>query len=667
MATITLSEQDIQLADVFLTAFLRDKIPDADFSEGSAIRDFVVKAIAYIFAYLEKERKITRDRQSLLSLAALPPGESIDDAVNALLSNWFLTRLTGTSATLTTVLHFAEAADVTLTPTTRFFRTKALTFTPQISDVTVIPASELRPNINANGSIADYSTAITMVATETGAAGNAEVGRFVGADPFNNFFLYAENLTKGEGGKDVESSTELLTRAPTAISIRNLINLRSIDTVLKDKFLALTAVRVIGMEDPEMTRDLSTESVSGLRMHVGGHADIFVQLPRIEALETLTIGGFFARPDKVINILTDTVFPGGFIAAGVLPGHVLRIHSGMPNTPRDFLITSVNALSLEVQPRSAFPVATDETATFVTYSIGSLGPTFDNIVPLGTPLTRAGQTSRKVQAPGHVVLAGRPHYKITSVEVLTSPTTVAVLSTRVNGPPGPGQFQVVVRSPPNAQSAFAVTDVVVPLAHNGLDLRVRYETLLNYADIQNYVRDRYERVVTMNPLTKGFHPVYLNMVILFKRKASSTTTVDRTAVSLVVASYINAFSPLEVIELSGIETAIRNAFPDIGAIISPVTLNYDLVAPDGQIYSYATDDVVSIFPKDLNNSARLTNGAALRVPLPNASLFPADSVNQPLIDVANTELYNQLYALGVSDRTVVYYANAADITVTEVF
>jgi len=666
VATITVSEQDLKLADVFLTAYLQDKIVDADFSEGSVLRDFVVKAFAYIFAYLEKERKITRDRQSLLSLSTLPEGESIDDAVDALLSNWFLTRRTGTASTVTVVLNFSQAVDVTLAPTTRFFRTKTQVFTPQITETTVIPASQLSPTINASGVITGYSCVVTMVAADAGTTGNVVPGKFVSADPFNNFFLYAENLTDGEGGKDVETSTELLARAPTAISIRNLVNSRSIDTVLKDRYQNLSSVRVIGMGEPEMMRDLSTESVAGLHMHVGGYTDIFVQLPRIDVVETLSIGGFFVRPDGVINFLTDTVFPGGFLAAGVVPGHVLRIYTGLPETPRDFIIVNVGTDWVEVQPRIAFPVATDEDATFVTYSIGSLGPTFDNIVPLGTPLTRAGQTSRKVRQPGHVVLQGRPHYKILSVEVLTSPTTTAVLSERVNGAPAAGQYQVIVRAPSDSQSARAVADLVVPLAHDGLNVRVRYETQLGFADIHNYVLDRYERVVTMNPLVRAFHPTYLRMSILFKRKASATGTVNSADVSEVVANYINSFSPLEVIELSGIEQEIRNKFPDIGALISPTLLNYDFIAPDGQLYKYTTADLVTIFPTDLNNASQLTNGAELRAPLPDASL-PMTPANQPAIDLANIALANQLAALGVSDRTVVYYANPADIVVTEVF
>lgn len=664
MASIVISQQDLTRADTFLTTYLKDKITDADFSEGSVLRDFVVKAIAYIFAYLERERKITRDRQSLLSLASLPAGESVDEAVDALLSNWFLTRKTGAPAVLTVVLHFSQAVDVEINPGTRFFKSKSTVFVPNILSTVLIPASDLRPNVNADGSITDYSVTVSMVAAANGVAGNVTPGRFVSADPFNGYFLYAENLTKGGGGRDIETSAELLARAPTAISVRNLINLRSIDTVLRDTF-AVEAVRVIGHGDAEMIRDLSVESVSGLRMHVGGYVDTYVELPRIEVVETLTIGGSFLRPDGVVNMLRDNT--QDFIASGVQPGHVLRINDGLPTAPREYIITGVMETALAVQARAPFDKATDELGTFVEYTVGVYAPSYDNIIGLGTPLT-TGQTSRQIQTAGHVVLTGRPHYKIVSVEVINPDTSITILNPRVNGTPGLNEYQVFVRVPANAQSAFSVTEVIMNTVHEGKSVRIRYETLAGYDDIQNYVRDRFERVVTSDPLVKAFHPIYISMNLSFKLRSDATTSVDPAAVSEVVADYINAFTPLEVIERSGIEAAVRAAFPEIGSILSPVWLAYDLLAPDGQVYQFRTDDIVTIFPKYLSNSARLVNGLDLRVPINNAALDPAvDATNEALFAAANEELTDQLAALGVSDRTVSYFANAADITVTQVY
>ena len=676
MATIYVSSQDLANADTFLTAYLKDKITDADFSEGSVLRDFVVKAIAYIFAYLERERKITRDRQSLLSLSTLPAGESVDEAVDALLSNWFLTRKDGTSAFITAVLHFSQANDVVLRPTTQFFRTSTIAFTPNITSDLVIPASELRPNINSNGTITDYSVTVTLVAATAGTAGNALPGKFLSADPFNPYFLYAENLSQGQGGADIETTVDLLARAPTAISVRNLINTRSIDTVLRETF-AIDAVRVIGFQDPEMIRDLSSESISGLQMHVGGYYDVYVSLPRVDVVESLIIGAPFIRPDGLAVLLRDASSPlKDFVALGVQPGHILRVNDGLPNTPREYNIVSVDTNTLEVQSRMAFPRATDEDALeSVHYSVGSFSPTYDNIVA-STPTFPIGETSRTLTNPGRVILQGRPQYKVTGVQVFDVLTSALLEMDRVNGTPVGLEYQVITRVSGNAQSAMAVTEVIVPSTYDGKTLRVNYETLAGYADIQAYVTDRFERVANANPLVKGFHPVYISMNLEFKLKSSATATVSPSDVSQVVADYINAFTPLEVIELSGILQTIRDNFTNIGAILSSVQLTYDLFAPDGQVYQYKTDDIVTITPKYLSDSARLVNGInddpngnrGLRTPIPNANIDPAlNAANQTLFETACLALSDQLLSLGISDRTVRYFANASDITVTQVY
>lgn len=676
MATVVISPQDLSNADTFLTAYLKDKITDADFSEGSVLRDFVVKAIAYIFAYLERERKITRDRQSLLSLSTLPSSESVDESVDALLSNWFLTRRDGAPAYITVVLHFSQLTDVTLFPTTKFFRTATVAFTPSVSSETVIPASELRPEISADGTITGYTVTVSMVAATPGATGNVVPGRFRSAEPFNPYFVYAENLTQGQGGQDVETTAALLARAPTAITVRNLINARSIDTVLRETF-AIDAVRVIGYQDPEMIRDYSAESVSGLRMHVGGYYDVYVSLPRIDVSESLIIGAAYARPDGLTVILKDASSPlKDFVALGVQPGHVLRINDGLPNTPREYNIVRVDTNALEVQSRMAFLRPTDENATeSVHYTVGTFSPTYDNVVS-SLPTFPVGETSRTMATSGRVTLAGRPQYKLTSVEVVDTLTSTVSALTRVNGAPQGLQYQVLTRVPGNAQSSLAVTEIVVPSTYDGQTLRVNYETLAGYADVQAYVTDRFERIVNANPLVKGFHPVYINMTIAFKLKSSATATVAASDVSQVVADYINSFTPLETIELSGIIQTIRDNFANIGAILSPTVILYDLYAPDGQVYSYQTEDIVTISPTYLKNSARLINGvndnplvnSGIRTPIPNAAIDASLSpTNETLFAVACQALSDQLLSLGISDRTVRYFANASDITVTQVY
>jgi hypothetical protein len=665
MATITLEEQDLKNADAFLTAFLSENIPDADFSQGSAIRDFVITAVAFMFAYLEKERKTTRDQQSLLALSTLPPDQSVDDAVNALLSNWFITRKDGQTARMTATLHFSAAVDIPLSPATRFYRTTDLIYVPDAPASFVIPASSLVPTFNADNVVVDYTTTVNLVAQNVGTAYNLPPGRFIQTDQFSPFFTYAEQRSAVNDGKDVESTADLLARAPTAITIRNLVNARSIDTTLREEFAGLERVLSIGFGDPEMMRDYSQEGVTKLQMHMGGYVDIYVQLPVSPVTETHTLGGPAARPDNVITILKDT--SQDFVALGVEQGNVLRIGTGLPDAPREYIIIDVQTTQLTISPRAAFSEATEENvpATYVTYTIGALAPNYDD--KLGA--TSTGVTSRTIQTPGRVLLQARPHYRISKVEVYdASPSpTIYELSSRVNNAPAAGEYRVMGLEPAQAQSALTVDQVEVnqtQFSGGPWNVRVTYDTLVGYSDIQSYVTDRFQRILASNPLVKGYTPVYLTVGIAYKLKIGSTTTLDTTAAANDLAAYINSFDLTTTLDVTAIIQYLRDNYPEIGVIVAPTVVTYNLYAPDGQVYGYATQDIVTTYPSYPNNNAQLTNGLALRTPISNADLDPTVPGNDTLVAAANKTLKDQLTKLGISDRTLIYLTTAEDISLT---
>lgn len=665
MATITLEQQDLANADAFLTAFLSENIPDADFSRGSAIRDFVVTSVAFMFAYLEKERKTTRDQQSLLSLSKLTPDQSVDDAVNALLSNWFLSRKNGRAARMTATLHFSAAVDVPLSPATRFYRTADLVYVPDAPASFVIPAASLVPTFNAENIVVDYTTTVNLVAKTVGTAYNLPPGRFIQADQFSPFFTYAEQRAAVNDGRDIESTADMLARAPTAITIRNLVNARSIDTVLKDQFTGISRVLSIGFGDPEMLRDHSQEGVTKLQMHMGGYTDVYAQLPISSVVETAVMGAPFTRPDNRITVFKDVT--KNFVTLGVLPGDVLRIGTGLPDAPREYIITDVATTKLTVSPRAAFSNATEEAVppAYVTYTIGALAPNFDD--KLGA--TSTGQTSRTLQTAGRILLQGRPHYRIKKVEVFdSSPSpTVYELSSRVNTAPASGEYRVMGLEPAQGQSAIAVDQLEVnqtQFAGGPWNIRATYDTLVGYSDVQAYVTDRFQRVLASNPLVKGYTPVYLAMSFAYKLKIGATTTLDTTAAANALAAYINRFDLTTALDVTAITRFLRETYPEIGVLVSPTVVTYNLYAADGQVYSYVTPDIITAYPAYPSNNAQLTNGLDLRTPIANADLDPTIPSNTTLVAAANKTLAEQLARVGASDRTLIYLTTAEDISLT---
>lgn len=405
MTDITLSQADISAAETFLEDFLSNSITEGDFTKGSSLRDLTIGALALIFSLLQKENETTRAGQSLLLLEALEDDVDTTEMVDQILSNWFLTRRTGLFNTGPLVLHFSEAVDVVISSGVRFFKTSTQIYVLNAGggDLTAA-ASSLVPTFDADGVLVDYTLTIPVKATTIDDT-VITPGRWLSADTFNIAFTYAENEEDFNSGTLSETNAEFIGRSRDAISTRNLINGRSIRATLVELFNSLKQVLALGMGDPEMRRDLIDRVGQASAMHVGGHNDIYVDLPVITVEETLTVGGEFDRPDGLISVFKDSGVPD-FVAAGVEPGHILNLISGTVDAPRQYIITGVEPGYIEISPRFPFTEVTAGTGLFsVDYSIGELSPAYSDVI---APTTTTDGTSDAVSSSGRVTLSGRP-------------------------------------------------------------------------------------------------------------------------------------------------------------------------------------------------------------------------------------------------------------------
>lgn len=592
MATITISEQDVVAADAYLSAYLKEKIPEADFSQGSAIRDFVVKAIAHIFAFFRGEAQATRDRQSLLTLQTLEPSSEVDEAVDALLSNLFIGRKGSAAARVVATLHFTNRVDVTVAVGTRFFRSGQV-FTIDSTSNVFISGSALRQVLLTTAGAAEYVTTVTLVCSSTGTVGNVTPGRFSGADRFNSFFSYAENLDYGLGGRDVETTSQLLARAPTALSVRNLVNVRSVEAVLLDKYPELTGILTAGFGDPEMTRDRASEGVTKIDMHVGGHMDVYVKLPSVAMTEdTYIIGAEATRADGVINIFKDTGLGIDFTAGPgvVVPGDVLKIQAGMTRSPREFLITEVlSANQLAVSTNEAFP----EAATGLSYTIGALSPSFSD----KRSGSVTGESTQVIQASKCIFLTGRPRGKIRKLEMRSDAGVTWTPLTRVNVlTPAAGEYTVVNLTPGLFQSDSAVEKVVFASSvSDGWPVRMTFDTLSGFDVVAAQVTDSFERNVCANNQVRGFIPVYLGVQGQYAL-STGATAIDDATLKAALATFIYEWDTTKPLDVSAVTRFLRDTFPTINRFYEPTSLYFTAYTPDGQLYEFETPDVVTVFP-----------------------------------------------------------------------
>jgi hypothetical protein len=697
MAEIKITQEDLQAAETFLVGYLSEKIPDASFERGSAMRDFAVSAFTYIFAYLKYEVDFSRMRQSLLRIQELSDTDDIAQAADELLSNWFISRKSGQLARVTARMHFLERRPYNLALGTRFWRTSSVAFYVD-SDVDPygIAEDQLYPVYDTTGELVDYIVDVPLKSSRIGTGYNINPGTFIrvefpGGMPF---FTYAEHLTQSSGGKDIESTEELLARAQTAITVRNLVNNRSCDTVLQQEFPEITNTLTIGMGETEMVRDKRTEIASHISLHTGGCYDTYVELPLQTVEDTGVVGGYFPRADGVSNIFRDPALTYGLgmvlplpftsVVPAIKTGDVIHIISGILGAPIAFQILGVSDHELEVSTAIPFSEASDETGNTVTYCVGETGPTFDDKIPsrdaaatddvnhVDTPVG----TSRHIQSPGKILLTGRPVQDIEWVELLdppgtmsqmTDPTTGTLLfPIRVNfNPVGPmaepslNQYQVVVRNPASSQSGNMVTEINVGLETNHAyfdtyTLRVRYRTLAGFSNVHTFSTNRDYRVLAANHLVRARHPVWIEASIPYKMKSTyADSVIDEDAAARLISDYINDFDPNDDLDMSDLATVLRNAYPDIG-VVYPFTIYYTLMSPDGQQVLFSTSDAVSIFMTDSNGVA-VENSDDITV--------PQTLIDQGITSINDEDSLNAWYALyGISDRTVKFRSSEGYIT-----
>jgi hypothetical protein len=672
MAEYTINRTAAAQAAALLRDLLQTEIPEGDFTEGSAISDMLIDGHAVITGYLQNQVQVIRNRQSLRTLQYLPESESVSDAADAILDNFFRTRAQGRFAKGVATLRFSQRQDVLIPRSARFFKTTSLVFYIDSNVDLFIFGTDLRPDINGNGEVVSYSTTVFMTAARVGADYNVTAGRFISFDRFNAFLSSVENLSAFSGGESVQSTADFVSRSTNAIALRALINERSNDATLLETFPDVQSTTTVGYGDPEMVRDLVKNVANSFTIHVGGHMDIFVRQPIQEITQRLSLNTLQFRNDNRNLIFRHTITTpsGSFIAAGVVAGDILRIAaSTVFETAFDYVITRVDIEELEISAQVPFPIATDELTPVpgIAYSIGNNYPAFNDKVSVAVATSDA-TTSRQISEFNRTQLPGVPTYSIKKVELLgpTLPAAMLPYADPVSGnvifterknaaitttPPvgSPLGFYVNIKNPQESQSAYTVAMLevgwpAVPLTNLVVD--VTYETPTNFLSVHTYVASRFNRPACSSTLTRAAHPVYVYAAIPYKQRTTpvsplSTTvpTFDSVAAEKAMQTYINDYQSTEALDVSLIATEARSV-SDAVASIYTFKVTYELYLPDGRVMLYETEDKITVFPDETTSSARLVNGADFGLPTTGYAV------------ALRTLLTNQ----GISDRVTRYRA-----------
>lgn len=649
---VEISQTDVADAESLLEALLTEQVPSGRFSQGSALRDLTVKALAFTYAYFKKENNTVRALGSLLTVqqVAVTDAETdrnVNQATDAILSNWFINRNMGMFARGILFITVTKRQDYIIPGNFRFTYDRTRAFFPDVLDPTqniVIRASDLLTVTNVEGIVEGYQFTLRVVGSRTGVEHNIEPGTWQGSASFTPYATRISSTVKFEGGKNRETTTELVGRSNTAITVRNLINTRSIEATLRDRFNVPGKMLVVGMGDPEMQRDRKLEFATGSALHVGGHFDVYVELPRIQETFDGVIGGTFQRPDGICNVFRDsgiTDFTQPVVTAQnqyvtIVPGDVLRVTTGLAEAPRDFVIKEVLPKELRVGINTPFSVPTDESNVDISYCIYRPLVGTDNQLLPATGARQTGRTSRAISIANGVALPGNARLAILDVAVINPDVGDLAINLatgfvhfpyRTNSAPEQSEYQIVSKQPHLAQSMKASEELYV-LGYEGKTLRVVYESLAGLDVLHSFTQDRFERVMAGNILVRGFIPVYLTMTVPYRLKSTAKTAIDELALRQSIVDMVNTFNPHDIVDISDVSQTTRQFSDQIGSVL-PFEITYTILTPDGRELEFKTADEVKL-----------------------TSDYTAGILTDPL-------------SLGISDRTVRYFSSLSRVLVSQ--
>lgn len=394
--------------------FLRQKLlefnSELEVRSGSAIGTMLLKPMSVLTNPTEEEIAYIRTQLSLEDVSSLGT-----ENVDRLIANLFLERRVGNIARGTVRLYFATAQDSLVPQGTGFLDRTGQLFLAN----TNVSISQSEMSLNRSGS--QYYMDVFVTASSPGDSYNVDADEIVSSESEISGVIRITNPSPLTSGLDTETDAEYVERAGTAITVRNLINRRSIDTVLLEQFNFITSLQAIGFRDPEMIRDLIQVNLSvGLTdLNIGGHADIYIESTD-ESSTSVDI------PDTAMdgNLVISTNADRGLISESVVPGLFIDIEPGFFG---EFELERQQAVSLN--PSSTYYIYLDSVGVLQLDDIGGVFPS--NSIPLAIVTTTNFAVDTITDSRQDLIEFDRPMILIDSVvelDPLTGTETERVLT-----------------------------------------------------------------------------------------------------------------------------------------------------------------------------------------------------------------------------------------------
>jgi hypothetical protein len=310
----------VQQAESFLAGWLAPQYPSMDLNEG-VFRNLLIRAAGAFHVLNQDLMAELKASQSMLAVSADPEGAD-PETVDAILSNYRMTRKTGAKATGTVTIIMAYQQSVTI-PINTIFTANGLNFVVTQPYVAVTDSASVltdQQRLVVARSDGTYSFTVPVTAELEGASYNLRIGTRFTVTPSVTGFVDAYALQDFAGGTETETNAELIARMNEAIVQKVLSGRVQIEALLAEQCTTLQASSIVGFGDAEMLRD--RHNMFGIS--TGGKADLYC---RTQALpQTVKITHDAVLIDKENGTWQGTILrddaPGFYEIQAILPAGV---------------------------------------------------------------------------------------------------------------------------------------------------------------------------------------------------------------------------------------------------------------------------------------------------------------------------------------------------------
>lgn len=230
----------------FVRTRVQQAFPDLDITELDPLTDTVLDPMRVLLEPVVRETKLVKLRSSIRNLSSLN-----DDEVDALMGNFFISRVTGGYAVGVVRIWFATPQTISLTQTNAASTRGGLRFMP--SRPQAITADQMLLNVDGS----EYYFDVNYTAESRGDSYNVEPNEIISIANLPTA-TRVRNQRRFRDGTPRETSLDFAARAQRSLSDKTLTVERGISSTLTEAFPAIRRLFSVGFRDPEMKRDVVT-------------------------------------------------------------------------------------------------------------------------------------------------------------------------------------------------------------------------------------------------------------------------------------------------------------------------------------------------------------------------------------------------------------------------